>query len=83
MNDAFAEYGKGEAGSAVFQATSIRILVTFLNVGEFCNQYSHRKGDATSKAKIASAALATVSGITDIAMPAMEKAWEGKMVYST
>lgn len=78
LNNAFAEYGKGEAGSAVFQATSIRILVTFLNVAELCNQYSHSKGDATSKAKIASAALATASGITDIAMPAMEKAWEGK-----
>lgn len=78
LNNAFAEYGKGEAGSAVFQATSIRILVTFLNVAELCNQYSHSKGDATSKAKIASAALATASGITDIAMPALENAWAGK-----
>lgn len=78
LNDAFAEYGKEDEGAAVFRATSIRILVLFLNVAELCNQYSHSKGDSTSNAKIASAALATTGGIIDIAMPAMEKAWEGK-----
>ncbi|HFT7129101.1 TPA: T6SS effector BTH_I2691 family protein [Klebsiella aerogenes] len=78
LNETFAEYGQEQEGAAVFKTTSIRILVTFLNIYELGNLYRHRKGDAASQAKIASSALVTTSGIIDVAMPAMEKAWQGK-----
>ncbi|HCR0140796.1 TPA: hypothetical protein OMS07_000685 [Klebsiella aerogenes] len=78
LNETFAEYGQEQEGAAVFKTTSIRILVTFLNIYELGNLYRHSKGDAASQAKIASSALVTTSGIIDVAMPAMEKAWQGK-----
>jgi hypothetical protein len=78
LNEAFAEYGRTPKGATAFRATSIKILVTFMNIVEVYNQLEHSKGDAVSIAKITSAALATAGGVVDITMPAMKKAWEGK-----